>query len=83
MPMTEHKVCAAWELPVHKGIHTPCQGSFILLPERDGASCLVSIWIQFLLILCPLLMKEQWVEFCQFTPYKCSLEITGATWLCR
>lgn len=68
MSMVVQKICTTWELPVHKSTDIPCQGSFILPPERNRTSFLVWIWIEILLTLSLLLMKEWWVEFCQLTP---------------
>ena len=68
MSMIVQKICTTWGLPVYKSIDIPCQGSFILPPERNRTSFLVWIWIEILLTLSLLLMKEWWVEFCQLTP---------------
>ena len=62
------KICTTWELPVHKSIYIPCQGSFILPPERNRTSFLVWIWIEILLTLSSLLMKESWVTFASSPP---------------
>ena len=87
MSIIVQKICTAWELPVHKSIYIPCQGSFILPPERNRTSFLMWIWIEILLTLSSLLMKEWWVDFCQLTRCKCGLEITDAarmcSWECR